>query len=385
MAAILKEILDRVEMPQQTADARLLSILCDEADKSMILQLEADELIPYSVLAETGNAIKKYLGVPSVKIYPKYAPELFSPSYLYDIIQILKPSHGVINGYMDDSEISDDGDTFEFTLMHGGIDLLYSEKIDKEIEKFTKGVFSKSVTVKFSENATVGYADLDERYYEELSAQPLPDFDEIDRKAAERASESKSSRGKKSRPEPRKRPGKITLTYLEDKLNTDGLLYLGNEITEAPQSLKSLGEESDSVTVWGELTDVEHKDTRNGVYTIITASLCDDTGRIPVKLFAKTEIIDDYDFLEDGAVFVMHGSYKLDTFANEMQFNPTDIMQVSLRDDYTMKTPAPKASSQGGNAPAAPAMTKANVFAEPEEMDLMFETTHFGSNGQADK
>lgn len=59
MAAILKEILDRVEMPQQTADARLLSILCDEADKSMILQLEADELIPYSVLAETGNAIKK--------------------------------------------------------------------------------------------------------------------------------------------------------------------------------------------------------------------------------------------------------------------------------------------------------------------------------------
>ena len=39
--------------------------------------------------------------------------------------------------------------------------------------------------------------------------------------------------------------------YLEDKLNTDGLLYLGNEITETPQSLKSLGEESDSVTVWG--------------------------------------------------------------------------------------------------------------------------------------
>ena len=106
MAAILKEILDRVEMPQQTEDARLLSILCDEADKSMILQLEADELIPYSVLAETGNAIKKYLGVPSVKIYPKYAPELFSPSYLYDIIQILKPSHGVINGYMDDSDLT---------------------------------------------------------------------------------------------------------------------------------------------------------------------------------------------------------------------------------------------------------------------------------------
>lgn len=27
-------------------------------------------------------------------------------------------------------------------------------------------------------------------------------------------------------------------------------------------------------------------------------------------------------------------------------------------------------------------MTKANVFAEPEEMDLMFETTHFGSKAK---
>ena len=82
MSAILKELLKNVELPQQTGNAGLLSILCDEADKSMILQLEADELIPYSVLAETGNIIKKYLGVPSVRIYPKYAPELFNPSYL---------------------------------------------------------------------------------------------------------------------------------------------------------------------------------------------------------------------------------------------------------------------------------------------------------------
>ena len=46
MSAILKELLKNVELPQQTGNAGLLSILCDEADKSMILQLEADELIP---------------------------------------------------------------------------------------------------------------------------------------------------------------------------------------------------------------------------------------------------------------------------------------------------------------------------------------------------
>ena len=90
MAAILKELLNKVEMPQQTADAKLLSILCDEADKSMILQLESDELIPYSVLAETGNAIKKYLGVPSVRIYPKYAPELLFRLRVHDFWRLIR-------------------------------------------------------------------------------------------------------------------------------------------------------------------------------------------------------------------------------------------------------------------------------------------------------
>ena len=381
MAVSLKEILNIDDLPLPAAQARLLSVLCDKADNSMILQLEADELIPYPVLSEAGEAVKKHLGVPSVRIYPKYATELFDPSYIHDIVQILKSSHGVINGYMDDAQISDDGDTFEFTLMHGGVELLYSQKIDKEIEKFIKGVFSKSVSVRFSENASVDYEELDRRYFEELSAQPLPDFDAIDRRAAERAEEGKSSRGRKSnRPEPRKRPSKITVSYLTDKLCEEGLLYMGSEIKEQPQTLASLNDECDDAVVWGELTDVEHKDTRNGVYTIISAALCDDTGRIPIKIFAKTEIIDTYEFLEDGAVFVMRGAYKLDSYANENQFTPSDIMQVSLRDDFVMKTPTAVPSVTGG-APS-PAPTRTNVLTEPEEMELMFETTHFGSTAK---
>ena len=85
--------------------------------------------------------------------------------------------------------------------------------------------------MRFSENASVDYEELDRRYFEELSAQPLPDFDAIDRRAAERAEEGKSSRGRKSnRPEPRKRPSKITVSYLTDKLCEEGLLYMGSEI-----------------------------------------------------------------------------------------------------------------------------------------------------------
>ena len=55
-------------------------------------------------------------------------------------------------------------------------------------------------------------------------------------------------------------------------------------------------------------------------------------------------------------------------------------MQVSLRDDFVMKTPTAAPSVTGG-APS-PAPTRTNVLTEPEEMELMFETAHFGKTAK---
>ncbi len=389
MAAILKEILSEVNLPEQAAQGRLLSILCDESDKSMILQLESDSLISADILAQAGNEIKKYLGVPSVRIYPKYDESLFAVSYLHDIVEIMKPSFGVINGYMNDAEIDDDGDVYEFSLCHGGMELLLSEKIDHEIEKFIKGVFGKSVSVRFSESGTVGFEELDRQYYEELSAQPLPDFEGIAQRERERAENAKKSGGrrKNSRPEVLDEPKSIKLAFMQDKLESDALLYFGSELKGEPIKLSELGGEADSVTVWGELCDVMRRDTKNGVYTIISGALCDDSGRISVKLFSQTENLDKYDFFEDGNVVVMSGSYKLDTFVNENCFNPTDIAIVRLKPDYTMTRPAQAAPSFGGNSSSsqggqAMPQTRTNVLDSPEEMELMFESEHFESTAQ---
>lgn len=385
MAANLSELLKNISLPNEVAHGRLLSVLYNDRDKSMILQLESDALISADILAQAGNEIRKAFNVPWVRIYPKYDEQLFSVQYLHDIVDIMKPSFGVINGYMNDSEIYDDGDVFEFSLCHGGVDLLLSEKVDREIEKFIKGVFGKTVTVRFSESGTVDYQELDRQYYEELSAQPLPDFEGIEQRARERAEANKNSGGrrKSSRNEPLDSPKSVTLNFDSDKFEDYALLYMGSEIKDVPVSLSALSDECESVTVWGELCDVQRRDTRNGVYTIISGALCDDSGRISVKLFAQTDSLQKYDFFDDGAVVIMSGSYKLDTFVNENCYNPTDIMQVSLKSDYTMTKPAP-APSFSGSLPQAPSAgsTRTNVLDAPEEMELMFETTHFESTAQ---
>ncbi|MCH5324931.1 MAG: PolC-type DNA polymerase III [Eubacterium sp.] len=370
----LKELLGEVELSESVGKGDLLSILRDENDNSMILQLESDTLIPYAELFNSANAIREYLGVPSVRIYPKYDEQLFTKEYLYDIIEIMKPQFGVINGYMDEAEISDDGDVFEFTLTHGGYDLLASERIDREIEKFIKGVFSKKVTVRFVEGNTVDAAELENRYYEEIASLPMPDFEAIAQASKERA-ENSGGRGRKPRPTPYKRPKNINLSFTYDKLENEGQLYLGNEITSAPVSMATLNGEYDSVTLWGFLADVERKDTRQGVFTIITGRLCDDTGSVPVKLFAQNEVLDSYDFFDDDMAFVMSGSYKLDKYTNENCFNPESITAVKVKSDFSGKISTPS-----GNMSGAPSRT--SVLASSEKMQLMFDCDKFDSEAE---
>ncbi len=372
--AELKKLLKEAELPQAVADGELLSVLCDEQDKSMILQLACDRLIPYGELFAAGSAIKEYLGVPSVRIYPKYDSELFCKEYLYDVVEIMKPQYGMINGYMDDAEINDDGDVYEFTLNHGGYELLIGEKIDREIEKFVKGVFSKNITVRFVEGGTVAAQELDSRYYGEISALPMPDFDAISRHEEEKSS---AGHKRKARALPYKKPQKTELSFTYDKLEKDAALYLGESAFEEPVGISSLSEERDSVTLWGFLADMERKDTRQGVYTIINGRLCDDTGSVAVKLFALTENIALYDFLEDDAAFVMSGSYKQDKFTKENCFVPENIASVKVKNELTVKTEAARRTSGGFGAPTASA-----VLASAEKMRLMFDCDKFENEAE---
>lgn len=373
--AVLKELLKEVDLPESVGGGDLLSILCDESDKSMILQLESDRLIPYGELFNAGKAIKEYLGVPSVRIYPKYDSELFNKEYLYDIFEIMKSQFGVINGYMDDAQINDDGDTFEVTLTHGGYDLLINQRIDREIEKFVKGVFSKKISVSFIGGESVNAKELENRYYEEISSLPMPDFEAI-AQAEKQRSEQSGGYSRKSRPLPYKKPKDGEFTFSSDKLEKNYSLYLGDNIDRMPISISSLDTEADGVTLWGFLTDVERKETRQGVYTIITGRLCDDTGSTDFKLFAQTENLELYDFLEEGEAFIMSGSYKKDKFTGRLCLTPDSIAAIKVKQGVTGKADSDR--SQYGSMSAS----RANVLSSPEKMKLMFESDLFENEAE---
>lgn len=365
MATLFKEYFSDISFAENIGNSEIKQIKIRK-NGSLNILIEAGELISAEELIEVGKVLAAYLSVPMVLLYPRYDITLFDKEYIRDIIKLLKQTKGVINGYLNDAEIDDDGDTFEFTLKHGGMQLLIEDNIEKQIENFVYGTFSKRITVKFTADDSVSYPEPDESYIEALRKEPLPEFNSFSEPAP------KKSRG--GRPEVYDEPETVALGFKSDKFEENATVYYGFQISDAPISLNTLTKEGKNLTVWGQLQNVERRDTSKGVYTIVSGNLCDDTGRIDIKLFALTEKLEKYDFFDDGAIIIAKGKYETDNFTKEMCFTPNAIMTVQLKKDV-------KLNISGGNATTGTVQTSfagRNLpFENPEEMSLISDSDIF--------
>ena len=108
-------------------------------------------------------------------------------------------------------------------------------------------------------------------------------------------------------------------------------LVMGKPINDAPVTMESVMNERDNVTVWGEIFNVEKKETKSGKSTIITAAFSDRTSSMVMKLFVYNTKLDSYKFIENGTTILANGSYKMDEFMHYNCFNPQSIMIVDVK------------------------------------------------------
>lgn len=106
---------------------------------------------------------------------------------------------------------------------------------------------------------------------------------------------------------------------------------MGKPINDAPVEMASIMTERDNVTVWGEIFNVEKKETKSGKSTIITAAFSDRTSSMIMKLFVYNTKLDSYSFIQNGAKILANGSYKADDFLHCNCFNPQSVMLVEVK------------------------------------------------------
>lgn len=336
MAVKISELFDKLTLSSAVADGRVLKMVYNESRNALNINLELDDTVPATELIALGEQLTAALGETEVAVYPKYHSSLFTVDYLYEIIVLLKTKFGAVNGYLDDIEISDDGDTYEISLTRGGRDILLGMEIDKKISTYVKGFFGIKINVIFTGTAEL---DIEQVLIEEQSA-PVP---VISLTPPPSSGENKYSGGGNGgsgaprgggngrRPAVLDEDKEIMLPFEHEKFSSKAELFYGKGISEAPLMMSENFSEGDEVTLWGEVFKTDEKTSRDGNTFIFTAYFSDKTSSEILKIITPAANADTIkSHIKPGKAIVLTGKFEYDQFAKCLNLRPYSIANVKV-------------------------------------------------------
>ena len=297
------------------------------------LLIESDELISANCINKAAELIKEELGASRVLIYPRYPAGLFGAEYITEVIGLMKHLPLIANGFLDDIEVSDDGEVYEITISSGR-EILLAEGIDKEIEKHVKWFFGVNIKVEFSNSAV-------QKPEEET---PIPVFVSTkppEAREAEKNGYSNGFSGGFNGGGGRKKNLEVLAEFKETELpfehkmfSKNAKLILGKSITQAPADMISFNnedEETASAVLWGEVFSYEVKPIKQGKSAIILIGFTDYTSSETIKIFTSADKADGFKIMKNSAVLVS-GEVKEDEFLKETIIEPKSIMLIKTHE-----------------------------------------------------
>ncbi|MEG0116070.1 MAG: PHP domain-containing protein, partial [Hydrogenoanaerobacterium sp.] len=146
---------------------------------------------------------------------------------------------------------------------------------------------------------------------------------------------------------------------------------IGKPVKAAPQPLSELNPESTKVTVWGDVFEVETRETRAGDRIIMSVFFTDYTGSNMLKIIELKEKAKPYESIVKGVTILVNGEVSYDKYDKEYSIRPRDISLVS-KYIYTDDAPVKRIelhchsnmSSMDGMAPASDIVARAAAWGQ---------------------
>ena len=323
----LSQLFNGLDLPQSTAAGKVLKIVNTEQKNEILINLGLDELCSAAEILTTEKQISSALGGAQARIFPSYHESLYTPDYIMEIMTILKDRNAALNGYLDNAEISSDGENCEISLSSGGRDMLLQMEIDKKIERFVSGFFKKQIHVQFTGVSEVNM----EEYIKAGQGDPIKI---VPYTPAPPPSENRFQGGKggKRGSAVLKEPKEIKLPFESDVIESTATLFYGKGISEAPLPMSDTFGEGDEVTLWGEVFKTEEKISRDGNTLIYTAYFSDKTSSEILKVITQTENSDIIKGnIKPGKAVILTGKFETDTFSHVLQIRPYSIASIKVK------------------------------------------------------
>lgn len=321
------------------SDVAGLQIATEE--NAVRITLSSAALISHAAIAEAQRSIAMGLLARVVEIKVHYPAELLGEEAFLLIIDYLKAANVPVNGFFRRAVITYENERFTVKLPEGIAAFLEPLALPGKIAAQADELFGVRPQVSF-----VPVPDYELKPVEEpapvMEAAPevppppeeAPPWEEAPIPPAETESTPAAKAPAKLRA-PKKEKANIPYDEATKK-------PVGNyrPIKGTPVPIGTLGLDSGSAVIWGDIFSVDCRDTRDKNHFIMSIAITDYTGSINLKIFDELSLKPKLGDLKPGMTVLVQGDISYDKYDRDMVMRPRHINTVKknvLTDDAPVK------------------------------------------------
>lgn len=321
------------------SDVAGLQIATEE--NAVRIALSSAALISHAAIAEAQRSIAMGLLARGVEIKVHYPAELLGEEAFLLIIDYLKAANVPVNGFFRRAVITYENERFTVKLPEGIAAFLEPLALPGKIAAQADELFGVRPQVSF-----VPVPDYELKPVEEpdpvMEAAPevppppeeAPPWEEAPIPPAETESTPAAKAPAKPRA-PKKEKANIPYDETTKK-------PVGNyrAIKGTPVPIGTLGLDSGSAVIWGDIFSVDCRDTRDKNHFIMSIAITDYTGSINLKIFDELSLKPKLGDLKPGMTVLVQGDISYDKYDRDMVMRPRHINTVKknvLTDDAPVK------------------------------------------------
>lgn len=310
-------------------------------DNAVRITLSSATLISHAAIAEAQRSIAMGLLARVVEIKVHYPAELLGEEAFLLIIDYLKAANVPVNGFFRRAVITYENKRFTVKLPEGIAAFLEPLALPGKIAAQADELFGVRPQVSF-----VPVPDYELKPVEEpapvMEAAPevLPPPEETppweDTPIPPAEMESAPAAKAPAKPRAQKKE-KANIPYDEATKKPVGNY---RTIKGTPVPIGTLGLDSGSAVIWGDIFSVDCRDTRDKNHFIMSIAITDYTGSINLKIFDELSLKPKLGDLKPGMTVLVQGDISYDKYDRDMVMRPRHINTVKknvLTDDAPVK------------------------------------------------
>ncbi len=295
-----------ISMPDAILNATIEQMRLFKTERRLELTLCCEEEPLPEEVDFFREELKKALQLDAVVIDVDVPALSFTLASMPKVLDSLRAELPASNGFLTGSTWRLEEDVLYVSLTHGGAEILQNIGADTAIAKIISRDYGVQYHVIFD---GVTEIDVENETLKELQKQG--------------EEQTKAEFHEEEAPKEHKIIEGIPL-YLE----TAKMIY-GQAVKKLPKPIKEIHFDDGQVVVWGEVFDLELRDTKDGRSKIINFSIADNTGAYPVKMFQRaTEVKELCEHLKNGLTVMIRGDIIYDTYKKEYVLDAKHIAKV---------------------------------------------------------